>query len=370
MLIWLYYAEVGGGHKAPAKALAVEFSKKLGSKVEFTWLDIGTLAGKNRKRWFEDGYAGLIHRVPWLYALLYEVSTLRVAMWFYNAIAKIFLTKKIICSLQQEQPELIVATYFLVGPLLSALKALKLSIPVAVVVTDPYTAPPLWFYYPELTFVVASDTVKATALTAGVSKDRIMVVPQIIHVAQTNGAEHRDVKHNIPLLPEKKMVLLVGGANGFPNAEKVLTSLVRSKLDVQFVVVCGTNQVLLKKVTAIARTSDKKIVAYGYVDFLPALISLSDVVVAKAGAGVVHEVLSHQKPLIISHYVWGQEKGNKDFVVDSGLGFYEPKTKNIPRLVEECLYDEAVKGRLAKAREKEKVQNGVAEAARFLLSLV
>lgn len=365
MRIWLYYAEVGGGHKAPAQALAATLEKIVSKKVEITWIDYGALAGKLYKRMFEGGYAGLIHRFSWLYALLYEITRLRPMMWLSNAVASMLVAKKITRSLQREQPKLIVATHFLIGPLMQALRQQKLAIPVVMVVTDPYSAPPVWFFYKKVQYIVASEAVRQTALAAGVPAANIHVMPQIV-----NTKDWEVEKKDTTLSAGEKSILIVGGANGFPKAEKVVEALLCSSVAAPLVVVCGTNKALQEKIQHLAAKSAKKITIYGYVDFLPALIEQSGVVVSKAGAGVVHEVLHHNKPLILAHFIWGQEKGNKDFVVDNGLGFYEPKAKNIPGLVQECLENAVLQKRLSVARKQHVLQNGVTEAATYLASFL
>jgi len=359
MRIWLYYAGAGGGHKASVQAVAEEFLKQK-SDAQFSWFDVGILAGAYSRRWFENGYAGLVHHLPWLYAFLYEASKLRPVMWLHNTLAEMLVGNALVRSLQTENPDLIVSSYFLVGPLVRALKKTGRAIPLVVIVTDPYSAPPIWFYYPELKYVVASAMVKKTALTRGVPEKNIVVVPQIIH-----GAPSRQKSVD----KEGKIVLLVGGGNGFPGAEDVVNALVQSDVVAKIVVVCGTNEKLKKEIEAVTRQTKKQITVYGFVDFLPELIVKADVVIAKAGAGVVHEVLQQKKPLIISHFIWGQETGNKDFVVNNGLGFYEPKAKNIPALVQRCLYDADVLAKLEKACQEHLQKNGVSEVVTYLTSL-
>jgi 1,2-diacylglycerol 3-beta-galactosyltransferase len=46
----------------------------------------------------------------------------------------------------------------------------------------------------------------------------------------------------------------------------------------------------------------------------------SDVIVTKAGPGTISEALACHLPIVLSGYVPGQEEGNIDYVVDSGVG--------------------------------------------------
>lgn len=369
MHVWLYYAGVGGGHRAAAQGLATEFSRQHPGVV-LTRIDLGGLMGGRLQNWFENGYTVLIHRAPWLYAVLYEISRLRIVMWGHNMLASFFAVKKIIRLLQQNKPDIIVATYFLISPLVRALKKLRLSIPIAVIVTDPHSAPPIWFYHTELTYVVASEAVKKQALDAGVPAESIYRFSQVVQSHKPSSDSINKVQKEAVLDKKEKTVLVVGGGNGFPHAEEFIEELLRAPYTFQMVVVCGANRTLEEQVIRLASHTTKHVVVYGYVNFLPELLVLADVVITKAGANVLSETMHQKKPIVITHYIWGQEKGNVDFVVENGYGFYEPNKKNTPRVVEACLYDKDLQERIGAAYRKSCFENGAPKIVSHLTSLI
>lgn len=367
MKVWLYYAKAGGGHLGPAKALAAAFTKKFAQNASFVWFDLGKEGGSVVQSLLENGYTTLVHCFPWLYALLYEINRFRLIMWLENTIAGWFLTKKIVHSLQTESPDVIVATYFLVGPIRRALAKMNYQIPVIVVVTEPYSAPAIWFFYPELIYIVASEEVRAIALQAGVLSKNIQLMPQIVQ----EQLAFVDLKEGVlTLVPDKKTVLLVGGGNGFPHLEEMLSSLSKANLQAQYIVVCGTNERQRQRVTALSKKLSASILVYGFVDFLPALISRADVVVTKAGANMVREILLQQKPLIIAHYIWGQEKGTMQHVVRNGFGFYEPNPRRLPERVSDCLFKKETQEQIKKAQQNAKLVNGAPDAVVFIAGVV
>ena len=61
---------------------------------------------------------------------------------------------------------------------------------------------------------------------------------------------------------------------------------------------------------------------YGFVDYMDSLIKLSDLIVSKAGTSSVMEIASQHKPVIISNYIYGQEKGNLEFIKQNGIGSF------------------------------------------------
>lgn len=369
MKVWLYYANAGGGHRGPAEAIAEEFERRFKTEVTVRFIDLAETS------WFlrlflEQGYAFSVHSAEWLYAFLFELSKFRVISFFLNAVALWMVSAHMCKLLRQDQPDIIIATHFLVGPLVGALKKECLSIPLHCVVTDPESASSVWFYYRDMHYIVASEAIKTIARRNGVSSNHINLLPPVIREKSFKKADVGAVRAKAGLAVGQKIVLLVGGANGFPNVEKVLLALLLSDLSAQFVVVCGKNNALQKRIERLAATATKRVVVYGYVDFLPALISLADVVITKAGANTIFEILLQNKTLVITHYIWGQEKGNVDFVVRSKVGFYEPRSERIAALVKECLVDKKIQLALSKARQEINLQNGTSQVVDLLLKSV
>jgi 1,2-diacylglycerol 3-beta-galactosyltransferase len=59
---------------------------------------------------------------------------------------------------------------------------------------------------------------------------------------------------------------------------------------------------------------------FGFVQNMPEMMHASDVIVTKAGPGTISEALACQLPIVLSGYVPGQEEGNIEYVVESGVG--------------------------------------------------
>lgn len=335
MKLWLIYANAGGGHRQPADALAEELTRK--HQAETICLDVSGNDRSVLKFCLEEVYKFIIDYVPWLYRLIYETSKWRPIMKLENYLVVAGQKKFFIEKLKEGRPEKIVVLFYFFGPLVAALRELKLEIPLTAVVTDPYTTHPLWFLYKEFNYVVFSEQIKQTAIACGVPAQKVKVFPQIIHkkfkiVAETGDQE--SIRSQLGLPKNKKIVLLIGGANGLPGGAKALRELFKSGLDAHFVVVAGKNKQLYNRAVAVAKKyGPASATVYGYVDFVEQLMIAADVVIGKAGASVMMETLLLKKPMIIISYIWGQEEGNVDFVVKNKLGFFEPDISKLPSLV-------------------------------------
>ena len=61
-----------------------------------------------------------------------------------------------------------------------------------------------------------------------------------------------------------------------------------------------------------------------FTDQIPLLMRAADVLLTKAGPSTIAEAVTSRLPLLLYDYLPGQETGNKDFVVNHGLGSFAP----------------------------------------------
>ena len=180
--------------------------------------------------------------------------------------------------------------------------------------------------------------------------------------------ESVNVKKKFEFVPDKKIILIVGGGDGIPKGEKILNELLKSKLNTQIAIVCGKNEVLLKgaeRLKSFFKADNLKI--YGYVDFIYDLINISDVVITKCGASTIMEILNLKRVPIVNDYIWEQEQGNVDYLIEKKLGIYEPRIKNLPTAVRKLLEDQQLFSSYSENISNEKIGNGVAAASKYII---
>lgn len=348
MKIWLYYANAGGGHRAPALRMESLIRARYGAQATVRLVDVTKKGNRLVAFFFEKGYAWLVQRAPLFYKLLYYVSSFRVVMWLENMVAAISSTSWLAKEFEKDAPDVIIATYFLLEPLRIILRKKKSVTPLFVVVTDPFTPPPIWFYASDLRYIVFSEAAKQIGVEAGIATDNITVFPCIVNATKQPA--------DLALLPDglvhQKIVLVIGGLDGLPNGKAVVQALVQQTVRPHIVVVCGTNARWQKEMQQVALQYPGKITVFGFLPTVGSLLARADMVLIKAGANIMSEALYYQKPIVIVHYIWGQELGNKDFVVASGVGWYEPRAKKIPALVHRYFENDAVAERIKAAYDR------------------
>ena len=71
------------------------------------------------------------------------------------------------------------------------------------------------------------------------------------------------------------------------------------------------------------------------------IVKACDCAVIKAGPASLMEVLVSKKPVVINHFIYGQELGNVQFAIDNKVGKFVRKPKEITKTVDIMLHDEA-----------------------------
>lgn len=369
MKIWLLYARFGGGHIAPAKAVKEQLEKKYGTLVEVKLVDIAEGINGRAKVFLENGYSTLINRVHWAWKIFYFVNELRGVIWMENRLIPKLMKKYFLDLFSKGKPDKIISFFHSFSPVMEVIKEENLQIPVAAVVTDPFTVPAVWFYFKNIDYVVFSPVAAESAEARGVSKDQVHVFSPILNTKYSLRLLEQKyaIRQKIGISANQKVVLIIGGGDGLAQGEKALKSLLKNNIDTEFIVVCGRNEVFKTKIEKVARKyPQKKVRVYGFIDFVHELMAIADVVIAKAGASVTMEAVLLKKPIIFIHYIWEQEKGNMEFVVQNNLGFFVPKIKQLSGKVQAILSNTVVQQKILSAYQNIVIKNGTAEVADFI----
>jgi processive 1,2-diacylglycerol beta-glucosyltransferase/1,2-diacylglycerol 3-beta-galactosyltransferase len=167
----------------------------------------------------------------------------------------------------------------------------------------------------------------------------------------------------------KKLILILGGGDGIPKGKRILQELLGANLSAQIAMVCGKNNALLKSANKLKeeyKADNLKI--YGYVDFIYELINVCDVVITKCGASTIMEILNLGRVSVVNDYIWEQEQGNIDYLIDKKLGIYEPDVKKLSGIIKNLFADEGFYSFYKTNIENENIKNGVKEVSEFLIA--
>jgi UDP-N-acetylglucosamine:LPS N-acetylglucosamine transferase len=370
--ILFLYLHTGGGHISAAKALSNRIMSLYPEEVTTHLLDPVPSYHLFIKHLFIRGYGFASHRYSSLWIGLYELTKLYPIkkLWvflstltFKNRIKKELINKNI--------TKVVVLHFLLVRAAYYASKESDPRIPVHTIVLDPFSAHPIWFASPMVPVIVLSEKVKRECLARyGYPKEKVnrFSIPLRTEFNQPlTGKAAAKAKKKHGFRADIPIILFAGGGEGFPNGYEYVRAFLHAKTKVQIAIVCGRDSVLKWHINFLAkRHSDSSVKAFGYIDFMFELMNIADLIVCKGGPATVMEVLILGKPPIISQYVYGQEKGNVEFVVHNKLGAYIEDPKEMVEEVCHLLYHHDAYHQLQENIRSLSIKNGTDDICRFL----
>jgi UDP-N-acetylglucosamine:LPS N-acetylglucosamine transferase len=365
------YLRTGGGHLAPAKSVANYISKN-NQETEVLLVD-----GLQDSWWFArfvvvDGYRILQNKAKWIFELIYLFNKIKFFARWSAFLVKINTQKYFEEKILKEKPDEIVIFHFLlIAPIHNIIKKHKLNIKVITVVTDPYTAHPIWFLRKDQSFIIFSEKLKAKCISEGIDENNLNVFPFILDEKFSQKIPQEKITETKKRLGfgNKKVLLIVGGGDGIPKGYSILKNILSSGGDFEIALVCGKNKRMYKKAEHLKHTQNiERLKIYEYIDFVNDLLSISDVVITKCGASTFMEILLTGKVPVVNSYIWEQEKGNVEFLVENELGIFEKRVGKLPSIINGLFTNELLLNKYKSNIENAHLKTGVADVAAFIFS--
>jgi len=363
------YLRTGGGHLAPARSVAKYLTEKHGDSIAPVLIDGLAEAQPIVRFIIEDGYRIVQAKAKWYYEFLYATNKFPPIGFMNVIVANASVKPYIRKMIAHHRPSsIVVFHFFLIMPVYQVLKELGLDIPVTTVVTDPFTAHPLWFQRPAQQYVVFSERLRKHLLRRGIPERQIALFPFIIDekfVAPLTGPTLAETRTRFGIDPSKKTVLIIGGGDGIPHGKRILRHLLNDGVPANIAIVCGKNKELHRDALELQKEYPQLLV-YGFVDFVYELLNIADIVITKCGASTIMEVLMMRKVPVIIDYLWEQELGNMEFVRDNRMGIFERSITKLPAIVRRLCNDDAYYASFVRNIDAQHLRNGTGEVAEFL----
>ena len=366
------YLNTGGGHVAPARALARELEQNYADGCEVSLVNGFTDDMKISRFFFETGYRLTSNYFEPGYVLFYRATEIPLCIMIGNSIMPVSGLAHLRRVFRENGITKVVCLHeVLIGVARRAIDQIDPSIPLITLVTDPYTAHAIWFHQKNMELVVFSEKLRREAIQKyGFSPDRVYAFSFILsktyeHPYTPARISEARRTHGIP--DGKKVILIAGGGEGLKGAEHIVAEFLRRKRQETLVVVCGKNRLLKFLVNSLVqRSGASNVMVYGFVTFMPDLLNIADCVITKGGASTVMEVLSVGKPVIFSTFIRGQELGNVLFAVHGGAGWYIRKPAAILDKAQQVCENPALAERIGANIAKLGIRNGTSDLARFI----
>jgi processive 1,2-diacylglycerol beta-glucosyltransferase/1,2-diacylglycerol 3-beta-galactosyltransferase len=368
------YLKTGGGHLAPAKAVAEKIKMKRRVDVEILLVDGLSESNLFVKKVIEDGYKNAINKAAWTFEFLYALHKITLVSKFTATLVSYFVRPGIERQILETRPKkIVVFHFFLIKPVFEILKSHNLDIPVITVVTDPFTAHPIWFLQKKQNYVVFSDLLKEKCIEKGIDKNKLHVFPFVLDSKfsqKVSDFKKIRIRKKLGFEIDSRIILIMGGGEGMPKGKKILKRIIARNMDAEIAIVCGKNQKLYDKAMKLkSKYAIDNLKVYGFIDFVHSLVSISDVVITKCGASTSMEILMMGKVPVINNYIWEQEKGNMEFVCQSKMGILEKNTRFLPDVLHKLLTDNEFYNSIRNNIKNAAISNGVGPVSDYILKL-
>jgi UDP-N-acetylglucosamine:LPS N-acetylglucosamine transferase len=368
----MLYLKTGGGHLAPAKAIAGYLKNHHSDVAEPVLVDCFEEAPRWLKFIVEDGYRITQSKAKWLFEFLYAMNKLQLPAKITCFAIGLFIKPYLKKVIEKEKPVKIVCLhFFILQPLFSLIKNMNLNTPIITLVTDPFTAHTMWFLNKKQNFILFSKKL-GEKIKSRLPDSSINIFPFTLDEKYSFMAgkdEIEKIKSGKGIDLNQKVILIVGGGDGIPHGKRILKGILSKKINSFVIIICGKNKELFDQANQLKKQyQSQNLLIFGYVDFVYELINASDLVITKCGASTIMEILLLKKVPVVNDYIWEQEQGNVDFLIESKLGIYEPKLNRLPGLISELIVNNEKLNLYKSNIENMDLKNGLKEVSEFLIN--
>jgi processive 1,2-diacylglycerol beta-glucosyltransferase len=366
--VLLMYISVSSGHHRAS--LAIEKALKL-IEPQTEVLNINSLNYTNplMERVINRSYMTVIKRTPEVWEYLYDnPKVVKSTQKLKETIHKLN-SWKLKTLLDEFKPNAIACTQaFPCGMVADFKKTFGLGIPLFGVLTD-YRPHSYWYYDEVDYYIAASAQTKEKFVANGVSKDRIKIFGIPIDPDFTKDYNREEIASRFNIDLSKPAILIMGGGQGLGPIKKIIQCFDGLDMDFQVIVLAGMNQSLFRWLNREKKRFSKKLFAFSYTDSVRELMTISTLLVTKAGGLTIAESLACGLPLIIINPIPGQEYNNSNYLLSKGIALKAEDASELAGLSKKLLTDTRRLQQMRSLAKKEGKPSAALDTARLILEV-
>lgn len=219
--------------------------------------------------------------------------------------------------LQGFRPDTIVCTHPFPLAMVAELKRrAETDVRLVAVITD-FTVHPFWIYQGVDYYALASESLLTSSPIRSLPDEMLWVTGIPIDPSFSDPVDVGTVRAGLGFGPDDRVALVMGGGIGLGPMEKVVQYLLK-ETGLKVIAVAGRNPGLVDSLRRAEARYPGRIRVFGYVRRVHTLMSVSDILVSKAGGLTASEAAAKGLPMVILSPIPGQEQRNADFLVTRG----------------------------------------------------
>ncbi len=310
--ILIIYTSIGLGHKKIAENIASVLQSDSNNSVEL--LDLYDVESGGLKTNGEKLYYFLLKYFPGIWEFFYINKVfIHITLPFRTFVAR-FNSTELAKILTNKHYDIVISTHANSSAIVSYLKDKGIYNGKFVIAFSDYHLHRYWLHNNADLYLVNIDEQKEEMVSRGIKIGKIVVGGMTLQKNET-VVDKQKVRNNFSLKENDKVIAVLAGSRGFGMNSGIIDELV--KIDATIFVVCGTNEETKMRLTEKYRNfSNIKILGYANIR---ELVAIANIVVTKPGGLTVAECLEQRVPILVSHFLPGQEGLNIEYLKEHGL---------------------------------------------------
>ncbi len=306
MNVLLLSCGTGGGHDAACAACA-EALESRGHRV--TTLNPYTLKSAGLARGVDKAYISMVQKVPAAFGAVYRLGDayrhLPVKSPVYGLNRR--MGPELDAYLLGGQFDAVLTTHLFPAEILTGLKRKGVPLPPVVYIATDYTCIPFTEETDCDAYVVPWNA-SWEFIRRGLPPERVFALGIPVSARLSQPVDRAELRQELGLYPEKKLILLTGGSMGAGCLEQAVSLLVeQGDRNWQLVAVCGRNPELVDRLRSVYGSF---CTVLGYTDRFADYMRVSDLLVSKPGGLSSTEAAVCGVPLIHISPIPGCETAN------------------------------------------------------------
>ena len=343
--ILIFYASYGGGHLSAANSIKDYLSSNY-EKIDVELIDCMKYINKPIEKITTTAYNEMAKKAPWAWGKIYSDSQKGPLAHITTRSNQVFAIK-LLRLLREKKPNLIISTHPFGSQMCSYLKRKgKITSKIATILTD-FAPHDQWLVGSDYTdyFFVAHNKMKEYLISKNIPENKIFATGIPISNKFLETFDTSKILNSLSLKENLKTVLFFAGGKfglGKSRTLEIFNTLVNDFNNIQVIAISGKNKKMYEEFNQIVKIANKTnfIKLFEFVNNVPELMAVSDVVITKPGGLTTTESLVSGLPMIIINPIPGQEEENAQFLEHSNVGIWLKKQMNITETISNFLSDD------------------------------
>ena len=343
--ILIFYASYGGGHLSAANSIKDYLSNHY-ENIDVELIDCMKYINKPIEKITTTAYNEMAKKAPWAWGKIYSDSQKGPLAHITTRSNQVFAIK-LLRLLREKKPDLIISTHPFGSQMCSYLKRKgKITSKIATILTD-FAPHDQWLVGSDYTdyFFVAHNKMKEYLISKNIPENKIFATGIPISSKFLETFDTSKILNSLGLKENSKTILFFAGGKfglGKSRTLEIFNTLVNDFNNIQVIAISGKNKKMYEEFNQIVKIANKTnfIKVFEFVNNVPELMAVSDVVITKPGGLTTTESLVSGLPMIIINPIPGQEEENAQFLEHSNVGIWLKKQMNITETISNFLSDD------------------------------